>query len=95
MYGRIFLSVHWFARRSREYYLGVWEKEKSYVPEYMVEEMEGIATGLCAKLDLITPNPGETVAPSLACNVTEWTDKIQQLNMLPELIRMACTAYGD
>jgi hypothetical protein len=61
----------------------------------MVEEMEGIATGLCAKLDLITPNSGETVTPSLACNVTEWTDKIQQLNMLPELIRMACTAYGD
>lgn len=29
-----------------------------------------------------------------SCDVTYWTDKIQQLNMLPEVIRMACTAFG-
>jgi len=29
-----------------------------------------------------------------SCDVAAWTDKIRQLNMLPELIRMACTAYG-
>jgi len=40
-----------------------------------------MATGLCENL-------------GSGCNVTEWANKIKQFNMLPELIRMACTAYG-
>jgi len=72
----------------------VWEKEQKYVPQYMIDEMEGIATGLCAKIDLITPSTNEAGVPTIACNVTEWSHTIKQLNMLPELIRMACTAYG-
>lgn len=60
----------------------VWEKEKQYVPDYLVKEMEGIAQGVCD-----APHIGN-------CNVTEWTETIQTVNMLPELIRMACTAYG-
>lgn len=43
--------------------------------------MNGIADGMCY-----------TIGPS--CNAAEWAIKIKQVNMLPELIRMACTAYG-
>ncbi len=60
----------------------VWEKEKSYVPAYYFDEISGMAQGICDSLK--TSN----------CNATEWNNRIQQLNMLPELIRMACTAYG-
>lgn len=70
--------------------IGVWEKEQSYVPQYMVDEINGIAAGICAKADLLNP----ALAGAPGCNVTEWSEKIQQVNMLPELIRMACTAYG-
>ena len=81
-----------------DYSVGVWEKEQSYVPQYMVDEMEGIAAGVCAKMDLLNPTTTQEGGPGLptvpACNVTEWSLKVKQLNMLPELIRMACTAYG-
>ncbi len=60
----------------------VWEQEKQYVPAYFFDEINGIATGMCDSLR--TSN----------CNATEWANTIQQVNMLPELIRMACTAYG-
>jgi len=65
----------------------VWEKEKKYVPSYYFDEIDGMAHGVCDSLDKFNPT-GTT------CNTTEWTTKIQQFNMLPELIRMACTAYG-
>lgn len=61
----------------------VWEREKSYVPQYLVDEMEGIGKGMCAS----------PFAKS-DCNATEWAQEVKELNMLPELIRMACTAYG-
>lgn len=60
----------------------VWEKEQSYVPQYILDEMASMAEGVCAGLG----TPG--------CDVAAWTDSIRELNMLPELIRMACTAYG-
>lgn len=60
----------------------VWETEKSFVPQYIIDEMNGMAVGMCDSLR----TPG--------CNSTEWATTISQLNMLPELIRMACTAYG-
>jgi hypothetical protein len=59
----------------------VWESEKQYVPSYYFDEIDGMATGIC---DSLRGN----------CSVAEWTQKIKQFNMLPELIRMACTAYG-
>lgn len=64
----------------------VWNKEESYVPQYIKEEISGIADGMC-------DSPEMKLLPS-GCNVTEWTHTLQNLNMLPELIRMACTAYG-
>ena len=59
----------------------VWQKEVSYVPKEIIDEISGIANGICDSL-------------GSGCNVTDWTEKIQQTNMLPEFIRMACTAYG-
>jgi hypothetical protein len=59
----------------------VWEKEKEYVPQHILDEINGMANGICSNL-----------GPS--CDVNDWNEKLQQLNMLPELIRMACTAYG-
>lgn len=60
----------------------VWEKEKQYVPSYYFDEIKGMAVGVCDSLK------------TKDCSTDEWEVKIQQLNMLPELIRMACTAYG-
>ena len=60
--------------------------------------MDGIAAGLCAKMDLLNSTSAEGGKPDLpsipACNTTQWSETVKQLNMLPELIRMACTAYG-
>jgi hypothetical protein len=59
----------------------VWESEKQYVPSYYFDEINGMAAGLC---DSLRGN----------CNVTAWISKIEQFNMIPELVKMACTAYG-
>lgn len=60
----------------------VWEQEKGFVPSYYFDEMHGMAVGVCDSLK------GDH------CDVTAVEQQIQNLNMLPELIRMACTAYG-
>lgn len=62
----------------------VWEKEKKYVPSYIIEEIAGIAEGMCDKLS----------KARISCDPVAWATKIQNLNMLPELIRMTCTAFG-
>lgn len=61
----------------------VWEQEKQFVPQYLIEEMNGMAAGICDSH--VTPK---------SCNVTSWAEEIKHFNMLPELIRMACTAFG-
>ena len=60
----------------------VWEREQSYFPAYVFEEIDGMAKGIC---DSIYP---------LKCDVDAWKAELQAFNMMPELIRMACTAYG-
>jgi len=60
----------------------VYQQEEQYMPQYLVDEMTGMGEGICAAL------------PEGKCNVTEVTNQIKAVNMLPELIRMACTAYG-
>jgi len=62
----------------------VFQKEKSYFPPDALAEMDSIAAGLCARLS----------SDSQPCNVLEWRSKIRRVNMLPELIRMSCTALG-
>ena len=48
---------------------------------YLEEEMDGIAEGMCSSL-------------GSSCNTTHWKAQIRTINMLPELIKMACTALG-
>jgi hypothetical protein len=61
----------------------VWEQEKQYVPSHYLDEIKGMAAGICDSLK--TPN----------CDPAEWEATIQSFNMLPELVRMACTAFGE
>jgi len=42
---------------------------ESYVPDYINEEISGMADGVCSTLGKIDSS----------CNVTEWATKIQQL----------------
>ena len=62
----------------------VWDTEQSFVPQYIKDEIVGMGDGICAS----------DKRPNSNCNATEWSETIAELNMLPELIRMACTAYG-
>lgn len=52
-----------------------------HTPTYLIEEMEAIADGMCY-----------TFGPS--CNVTKMGDLVKRMNMYPDLIKMACTAFG-
>ena len=54
------------------------------MPAYIVEEMEAIGKGMC----LGFAKAGED------CDVDSMVTMVKRVNMLPELIRMACTAYG-
>jgi hypothetical protein len=62
----------------------VWSQEDVFTPQYLKDEMDGIAEGICTSL-------GSEAKPDC---FDSWALEIRQLNMLPELIRMACTAYG-
>ena len=59
----------------------VYEQEEEYMPAYLVEEMDAIGAGVCHTL-------------GKSCNTTEMAATVRRLNMLPELIRMACTMFG-
>jgi hypothetical protein len=59
----------------------VWEKEAQYVPQRLVDEMDSIAEGICSVL-------GDK------CDVEENKKLVRATNMIPELIRMSCTAFG-
>lgn len=59
----------------------VYEKEEQYMPAYLIEEMDAIGAGVCHTL-------------GHGCNTTEMSATVRRLNMLPELIRMACTMFG-
>lgn len=51
------------------------------MPSYLEQEMDGIADGMCSTL-------------GSSCDVAFWKSEIRTINMLPELIKMACTAFG-
>jgi len=65
----------------RKAMLWVWDTQLEYTPQYIKDEISGIAEGMCSVL-------GEK------CDVEDWKSQLQAVNMLPELIRMACTAFG-
>ena len=59
----------------------VWKNEEKYVPQRLIDEIGGIAEGMCSVM-------GDS------CDIEEQRKLIQSVNMLPELIRMSCTAFG-
>jgi len=65
----------------RKAMLWVWDTQLEYTPQYIKDEISGIAEGMCSVL-------GDK------CDVEDWKSQLQAVNMLPELIRMACTAFG-
>jgi hypothetical protein len=62
----------------------VYESEEEFGPKNLVEEMEGLGEGICAGLGKLRPD----------CDPAAMTELVKNVNMLPELIRMACTAWG-
>lgn len=60
------------------------DSEQSYFDEELVQEMQGIAAGACLA----------AAAKGDACDEGELYASVVQVNMLPELIRMACTMFG-
>lgn len=63
----------------------VYENEKAHVPQNLIDEMEGMGEGICAGLGKLNKED---------CDPVAMTELIHNVNMLPELIRMACTAWG-
>jgi len=59
----------------------VYGQEEKYMEQELIDEMEYMAQGVCHTL-------------GGSCNVTAMAQQIKTVNMLPELVRMACTAYG-
>lgn len=59
----------------------VWTTQYDFTPQYLKDEIDGIAQGMCSTL-------------GSNCDVAAWTKELQTVNMMPELIRMACTAFG-
>lgn len=59
----------------------VWESELPWVPQKFIDEMDGMGEGMCASL-------------GADCDPKYWAAQIKELNMLPELIKMTCTAFG-
>ena len=59
----------------------VYDEEEQYMPAYLIEEMEAIGEGVCSTL-------GD------GCNVTAMQEQVKRFNMFPELIQMACSAFG-
>lgn len=57
----------------------VYNNEEKFMPKALIDEMNAIGEGMCHSLG---PN----------CNVTQQQLLVKRVNMLPELIRMACTA---
>ncbi len=62
----------------------VWDREINYTPQYIKDEISGIAQGMCASITSL----------GRECDAADWEKQLQEFNMMPELIRMACTAYG-
>lgn len=59
----------------------VYNNEVQYIPQDLIDEMNAIGEGICSSLG---PN----------CSIEDMQAMVKRVNMLPELIRMACTAFG-
>lgn len=52
----------------------VWEQQKPFTPQVIVDEIEGMGEGICFTLNKI---------PNANCDTAKWTQTILELNMLP------------
>jgi hypothetical protein len=59
----------------------IWQSEAPFTPQNLQDEMKGIADGVCSQL-------------SSPCDTQAWLTNVHRLNMMPELIKMTCTALG-
>lgn len=59
----------------------VYNNEEKYIPQDLIDEMNAVGEGICS-----------VAGPD--CDLEEMQGLIKRVNMLPELIRMACTAFG-
>lgn len=67
----------------------VYDTQLEFTPQYLKTEMDAIGKGICATLDPL----GEGTKGS-ACDVAAMQAMVHRVNMFPELIKMACTAFG-
>jgi hypothetical protein len=59
----------------------VFSQEVTYIPQESLDEMRGIADGVCSQ-------------QGNACNATAVYVRVRAINLLPELIQMTCTSFG-
>ena len=59
----------------------VWDREEDNITQDIKDEIDAVAAGMCSVL-------GEK------CDTAKWANTLKEVNMLPELIRMSCTAFG-
>ena len=57
----------------------VYEQEKEYMPEYLMNEIDGIADGMCN---------------TIKCDAAEWKNTLRYVNMLPEVCLFLFPSYG-
>jgi hypothetical protein len=70
----------------------VWEKEKEFVPTRLLNEINAMGDGICAGLAKV--NQSKLLDEAKSCDPADWVQRLQQVNMLPELIKMTCTMFG-
>ena len=70
----------------------VWAQESAFVPPRLLTEMDAIGAGVCSGLAAAATSRG---AEATDCDPAAWAANIQQINMLPELIKMTCTMFGE
>lgn len=59
----------------------VYDNEFKYMPAYLVEEMDAIGEGICSTM-------------GADCDSTKMAQMVKNINMFPELIKMACSEFG-
>lgn len=67
----------------------VYNKELQYIPQALIDEMDGIADGMCDNIDALSHEHAH-----ICDDVDTLKNKIHAFNMFPELIRMQCTIVG-
>ena len=70
----------------------VWDQEKEFVPTRLLNEINAMGDGICAGLAKV--NQSRLLEEDKTCDPAHWVQRVQQVNMLPELIKMSCSMFG-